>query len=163
VSPRLTGVTISVDPATRADAEALTDLMAELDAFYGAPHTEPRDQRLAQITRLVFSDQPAAYVLLARDGDQLVGMAAYSFLWPAAGVTQSLFLKELYVSEATRRHGVGRALMERLYAIAAEQECSRVEWMTETDNSAARAFYEAIGAAVHEGKVFYRVEGVVRT
>lgn len=155
-SSKLADVTISVDPATRADAEALTDLMAELDAFYGAPHTEPREQRLAQVTRLVFSAQPAAYVLLARDSGQLVGMAAYSFLWPAAGVTQSLFLKELYVSEAARRRGVGRALMDRLNAIAAEQECSRVEWMTETENVEARAFYEATGAAVHDGKVFFR-------
>ncbi len=48
--------------------------------------------------------------------------------------------------------------MERLHAIAAEQGCSGVEWMTETDNVRARTFYEAMGASVHEGKAYYRVE-----
>ncbi len=153
-------MTIRVDPATPEDAEALADLMEELDIFYGAPPTQGRDARVATIRRLVFGAPPAAYVLLARDGGRLVGMAAFSYLWPAAGVTHSLFLKELYVSEAVRRRGVGRLLMERLHAIAAEQGCSRVEWMTETDNVRARAFYEAIGGPVHEGKVFYRQTGI---
>jgi hypothetical protein len=41
--------------------------------------------------------------MLAWDGDDLAGFAAYSFLWPAVGLTRSLFLKELYVAEAARR------------------------------------------------------------
>jgi GNAT superfamily N-acetyltransferase len=59
-------------------------------------------------------------------------MAAYSFLWPAAGVTRSLYLKELYVAEAFRRQSIGALLMQRLCQIALEHERSRVEW-TEGD------------------------------
>ncbi|MDT3438266.1 GNAT family N-acetyltransferase [Pseudofrankia sp. BMG5.37] len=153
-------MTISVQAATPGNAEDLADLMVELDTFYGAPPAENPADRLAQIRRLLFGPVPAAQVLLARDGERLVGMASYSYLWPAAGVTHSLFLKELYVREDARRHGVGRLLMEHLQAVAAEQGCSRVEWMTEADNIRARAFYEAIGGPIHEGKVFYRMEGI---
>ncbi len=137
--------------------------MAELDSFYGAPPTEQPAERLAQIRRLLFGPVPVAYVLLARDKGRLVGMASYSYLWPAAGVTHSLFLKELYVSADARRHGVGRLLMERLQAMATEQGCSRFEWTTDLENTAAQAFYDALGTRVHEGKVFYRVEGGTAT
>lgn len=154
--PRLSRVTISVQAATPDDAEDLAALMAELDTFYGAPPTEAPADRLAQIRRLIFGPVPAAHVLLAWDGERLVGMASYSYLWPAAGVTHSLFLKELYVVEEARRHGVGRLLMERLQAIATEQGCSRFEWTTDPENASAQAFYDALGTRVHEGKVFYR-------
>ena len=35
------------------------------------------------------------------------GMASYSFLWPAAGLTRSLYLKELYVAQDWQRQGIG--------------------------------------------------------
>jgi len=66
----------------------------------------------------VFSSPPAAYALLARDGVRLVGIAAYSFLWPAVGMTPSLYLKELYVGAAHRHRGVARLLMQALFEIA---------------------------------------------
>jgi len=152
-------VKIIVERAVQDDAEAVADLMEELDAFYGAPPTEPRQQRVDTIRRLVLTGHPSPAVILARDGDELVGMASYSFLWPAAGVTQSLFLKELYVRETARRRGVGGLLMQRLHTIAAEAGCSRIEWTTEIDNESARHFYAAQGYTIHEGKIIYRVEG----
>ena len=86
-------------------------------------------------------------------------MASYSFLWPAVGLTQSLFLKELYVRDAHRGHGVGRRLMERIFEVAAETGCSRVEWMTDRPNEAAQAFYAKVGCEPNTDKVFYRIEG----
>ncbi|WP_250281584.1 GNAT family N-acetyltransferase [Frankia sp. CiP1_Cm_nod2] len=71
-------------------------------------------------------------------------------------MTHSLFLKELYVSAAARRRGVGRMLMEHLRTIAEEQGRSRLEWTTDQENTQAQTFYDALGAHVHDGKVFYR-------
>lgn len=147
---------ISVAPATLNDAEDLAALMVELDTYYQAPPVEGPAERVAQIQRLLFGPIPVASVLLARDGGQLVGMASYSYLWPATGVTHSLFLKELYVSTAARRRGVGRMLMEHLRTIAEEQGCSRVEWTTDQENTEAQTFYDALGAHLNHGKVFYR-------
>jgi len=96
--------------------------------------------------------------VLARDKAGLAGFAAYSFLWPAVGVTRSLYLKELYVAEEYRRRGVGKALMSALFDLARLHRCSRVEWTTDVGNGGALAFYEGLGLPVHAGKVFYRVE-----
>lgn len=151
-------MTITVAPATTADAEDLTDLMEELDSFYGAPPTDPREQRIDHIRKLVLTGHSSPAVILARDGQETLGMAAYSFLWPAIGVTQSLFLKELYVREHARRRGIGRLLMNQLRHIANENGCSRVEWATDINNQPAQRFYQAQGFTIHTGKVFYRVE-----
>ena len=86
-----------------------------------------------------------------------MGIASYSFLWPAAGVTRSLYLKELYVRQAARRRGVGKLLMDELTGVANLHHCSRIEWTTEPENADAQAFYATLGAEVFAGKVFYRV------
>jgi GNAT superfamily N-acetyltransferase len=120
---------------------------------------EPLAERVPQITSALFSTPPSAYALLAWDDDKLVGIAAYSFLWPAAGVSRSLFLKELYVSEKTRRHGVGQMLMSELCRIANESGCERLEWTADADNPIALKFYERIGVPHDSSKLFYRIRG----
>ncbi|MFI9597889.1 GNAT family N-acetyltransferase [Nonomuraea sp. NPDC052265] len=90
------------------------------------------------------------------DGEEPVGIASYSFLWPAEGLTRSLYLKELYVAESAQRRGVGTALMNALFDLAAKHECSRVEWTTDTGNSGAQHFYDELGQATLPTKLFYR-------
>ena len=147
-----------VTPAEPAQVEAIAALAEEMDRFYGATELEPLDLRVRQINEAIFSNPPSAYALLAWDGDQLVGFAAYSFLWPAVGLTRSLYLKELYVIEAARRRGVGNLLMRSLYEIAIKHDCSRVEWTTDRGNPDAQQFYAELGVPVNEAKLFYRLE-----
>ncbi|GIH10266.1 N-acetyltransferase [Rhizocola hellebori] len=148
---------IVVVDAQRGDARAIADLMEELDRFYGGTEFEPVDERERQITEMLFREHPAAYVILAKDSGWVVGMAAYSFLWPAVGLTQSLYLKELYVSEAARRKGVATLLMNRLIEIATESGCRRVEWTADADNQLALGFYRGMGYPENRGKVMFRL------
>lgn len=151
---------ITLADATPGDATAIAELCAELDGFYGdTPHGTP-GERAAQVRVALFSDPPLARAVLAWDATTLVGFASYSFLWPAAGLTASLYLKELYVAEPYRRQGAGTLIMSRLYQIASDRGCSRVEWTTDTDNPGAQLFYKALGAKPKPSKVFYRAEDV---
>lgn len=150
---------VEIRAARPGDVEAIVLLMEDLDRFYGAnDDVEPPSERIPQIVAALFEEPRAAYALLAWDGERLVGMAAYSFLWPAAGVTRSLYLKELYVTEAVRGNGVGTSLMQRLCQIAVEHECSRVEWTTDKGNVLGEDFYEKLGVPPNQEKVFYRLE-----
>jgi GNAT superfamily N-acetyltransferase len=154
-----TAAVITISPAGPDDARAVATLLEEMDRFYGATSAEPLDQRIRQITEALFADPPAAHALLAWDGAHLAGFAAYSFLWPAAGLTRSLYLKELYVSELHQRHGIGKLLMQAIFDTAAKHGCSRVEWTTDNDNQGALAFYDMLSLPRHPTKVFYRAEG----
>src|SRR5262249_9159318 len=116
--PSKGGLVITVTPAEPAHAEALATLTEEMDSFYGATDIEPLAVRIRQVNEAIFSNPPAAYALLAWRNDRLVGFATYSFLWPAIGLTRSLYLKELYVGEQARRTGVGTLLIRSLFEIA---------------------------------------------
>jgi GNAT superfamily N-acetyltransferase len=150
---------ITISPARPADAAAMAELLEEMDRFYDSDAPAPLAERVGQLNDAVFASPPAAYVLLAWDGNQLAGLAAYSFLWPAVGLTSSLYLKELYVADRYRGRGIGRLLMQGLFEAAAKGGCSRVEWTTDQENTGAQAFYERLGVPAHPSKIFYRVEG----
>lgn len=149
---------IVVRPAAPDDVDQLLTLAEEMDRFYGATEIESVELRRQEVVDALFSDSPAAQALLAFDGDAAVGFAAYSFLWPAVGLTRSLYLKELFVSQAVQRRGVGRALMESLFEVARKHDCSRVEWTADSDNPGAQAFYASFGVEPRHSKLFYRFE-----
>ncbi|TMC03517.1 MAG: GNAT family N-acetyltransferase [Chloroflexi bacterium] len=150
---------ITLRPAAPNDVQAIAILLGEVDRFYGATEDEPVAERLPMIREVLFGNPPSAHALLAWDDDVLVGLASYSVLWPAAGVTRSLFLKELYVTETTRRHGAGQMLMSELCRIALKTQCSRVEWTTDADNPISQQFYAKIGVPPDTSKLLYRVSG----
>jgi len=153
---------ITLAPATAADVDDFVALATEMDVFYGDVRPDPPQQRAAEISAVLFSVPPNAFALLARDNaERLAGFAAYSFLWPAAGLSTSLYLKELYVADTARRTGVATTLMRGLYAIAAERRCSRIEWTTDESNEQAQTFYATLGAKPLPSKIFYRAEGDV--
>jgi GNAT superfamily N-acetyltransferase len=147
-----------VRPATPDDIDALAKLTEEMNRYYGATDVEPLDLRRQQIRDALFGDVPAAYALLATDAGSVVGFATYSFLWPAVGLTRSLYLKELYVTQARHRAGVGKQIMASLFEVASEHDCSRVEWTADQDNPGAQAFYETFGVDPKTSKLFYRLE-----
>lgn len=149
---------IAVRPATAADVDQLLQLAEEMDRFYGVTDFDDLELRRRQLHDALFGDTPAARALLALDSDTAVGFAAYSFLWPAVGLTRSLYLKELYVSDSQQRRGIGRSLMEGLFEQARQYKCSRVEWTTDRDNPGAQAFYKSFGVEPNDGKIFYRLE-----
>lgn len=92
----------TVVAAQPVHVDAIAALLEELDMFYGDTSVEPLDVRVRQINEALFGDPPLAYAVLAWDAETLVGLATYSVLWPAAGLTRSLYLKELYVVETAR-------------------------------------------------------------
>lgn len=149
---------IVVRPAAPDDIDLLLVLAEEMDRFYGATKIDPLEPRRRQLRDALFGDVPAAHSLLAFDGDSAIAFAAYSFLWPAVGMTRSLYLKELFVSQPQRRRGIGGALMESLVEVARKHNCSRVEWTTDSQNPGAQAFYKTFGAEPEASKLFYRLE-----
>ncbi|MFI1162251.1 cyclophane-containing RiPP N-acetyltransferase HaaN [Streptomyces sp. NPDC020801] len=153
-------MSVTIRPADKRDIGAVAELIEEIERFYGSTDIQPLEERRSQVEEALFGSPPLASALLVEDrnGD-IVGVAAYSFLWPAAGSSHSLFLKELYVRDTLRRQGVGARLMEELRSLAAARPgCSRVEWMTDRDNPSARAFYKSLGFAEFDGKIVYRVD-----
>lgn len=154
---------VDVVTAQPRHLEALARLCVEMNEFYSEMPGAPLDEIRTRIEQALFDpppgEQTAGHALLAFTNDdevELVGFASYSDHWPAAALGRSMWIKELYVMHHARRVGVGRALMNEVFRIAAYRGCTRVEWTTETDNTAAQAFYGRLGATAIPEKVYYR-------
>lgn len=151
-------MSIVVRPVEIDDLPAVAELMVEMDDFYDEPDRESAESKVESMRKFLFGTQPSAYLLVAHDEDDpaALGMAAYSYLWPAVGSSRSLYLKELYVRQARRRGGIGGLLMKSLFSLATEHNCSRVELTTDRTNVQAQNFYVSLGAMAADDKVFYR-------
>ena len=84
------------------------------------------------------------HLLLAYEGAQPVGfVSGVEVTHPDKGT--EMFLYELAVAEPFRRKGIGRALVERLAALARAAGCYGMWVLTDEGNAAARATYEGTG------------------
>ena len=66
----------------------------------------------------------------------------------------SCYLQDLFVEPAFRGHGLGRKLIEHVYAQAKARGCARVHWLTHESNTDAMKLYDRI--ADKPGFVQYR-------
>ncbi len=92
----------------------------------------------------------------AWDGEVMLGFAlhlTHSSTWV---VGEDCYLEDLFVSESARGHGVGRALIEDLQAIARAKGCHRLYWHTDQGNMRARALYDSF--VLSDGHVRYRMK-----
>jgi GNAT superfamily N-acetyltransferase len=54
------------------------------------------------------------------------------------------YLEDLFVDPAQRQRGIGRALIEAVYAEADAHGCTRTYWMTQETNATARTLYDRV-------------------
>jgi GNAT superfamily N-acetyltransferase len=66
------------------------------------------------------------------------------------------YLQDLYVGEAARGSGIGRALIAAVVDAAREAGAARVYWNTHESNAVARRLYDVV--AVRTGFIQYRIE-----
>jgi GNAT superfamily N-acetyltransferase len=82
--------------------------------------------------------------LLAVIDGRPVGLAHYLFHRSCWTIGDVCYLQDLYADPAVRGTGVGRALIEAVYARAAEANAAEVYWMTQEFNATARRLYDRI-------------------
>jgi len=93
-------------------------------------------------------------LVAADETGRLAGLAHMLFHRSTWSPTFYCYLEDLFVDIDTRRHGVGRALIEAAYREADQRGCTRTYWATKADNAAARRIYDRL--AKTSGFVQYR-------
>jgi ribosomal protein S18 acetylase RimI-like enzyme len=91
-------------------------------------------------------EEPRARVLVAESGDgAVVGVVSLWIKPDLAHGDTAVEVPMLVVTEGLRRAGVGKALMEEVRRLAAENAANLIELVATTQNVAAREFYRTLG------------------
>lgn len=112
-------------------------------AFYET--TRPPEIYDLYFERLLGDDPQDYNGLVAEQGGQLVGLTHYLFHRHGWSVENVCYLQDLYAAPQTRGTGVGRALIEAVYAAADAAGAGQVYWLTQDFNTQARKLYDRIG------------------
>lgn len=83
--------------------------------------------------------------LIADLSGKPVGLAHYLLHRTCWSVNDTCYLQDLFADPAVRGKGVGRALIEAVYAAADAEGAASVYWMTQDFNTTARRLYDRIG------------------
>jgi GNAT superfamily N-acetyltransferase len=154
-------MTVLLRAAEPKDLPAIVGLIRELAAFEKLAH-------LLQVTpeslrTHLFGERPVVEALVAEvaatDEHTVVGFALYFTNFSTFLGKPGLYLEDLYVRPAQRGSGIGRALLQRLAAIAVQRDYGRFEWSVLDWNQGAIGFYESMGATVLPDWRICRVTG----
>lgn len=83
--------------------------------------------------------------VLAVLDDKPVGLAHYLFHRTGWSIEDTCYLQDLFADPQVRGMGLGRKLIEAVYAAADAHGAGSVYWMTQEFNQTARRLYDRIG------------------
>lgn len=134
---------LTIRPIEAADEEGWRRLWTDYLAFYET--TLPEAIFEQTFARIVADAHPGPFGMLAVADGRPVGLVHYIFHRSCWKIEESCYLQDLYVEPGTRGGGVGRKLIETVYARADAAGNPRVYWLTQEFNYRGRMLYDSVG------------------
>ena len=111
------------------------------------------------LARTLFGQKPHAFAhVVERDGE-IVGIAIWFLTYSTWTGTHGIWLEDLFVDDAQRGRGYGKALMASLAGVCVERGYARFEWSVLDWNEPSIAFYRSIGAVPMDEWTTQRLTG----
>ena len=152
-----TDIALVVRPAAARDAGTILGFVRELADYEKLAHEAVATE--AMIAQALFGTRPVAEALIAERGGAAVGFALFFPTFSTFVGKPGLYLEDIYVQPAHRRHGVGRALLRELATIAVQRDCGRLEWAVLDWNEPAIRFYrDKLGARAMDQWTVHRLD-----
>jgi len=135
---------VEITPITAEEFEQLLPLIAAYQRFYEVEEID--EARNRGFFRRFLAPSEDGLLLGARDEGRLLGYACLYWHFSSTRAIETVLMNDLYVDEAARGRGVGRALIEATVEVARERGAPSIEWSTAPDNHTAQRLYDTTGA-----------------
>jgi len=129
--------------AVTADVAQILKFIHALAAFERAPEAVIATEE--GLLRDGFGPQPYYSCLMAEHDGQPAGFALLFYNYSTWMGRPGIYLEDLFVLPEFRGLGIGKALLQRVAAIAVEKGCQRLQWQVLDWNTPAIDFYRALG------------------
>ncbi len=134
---------IRIIEATESDLPAIVALLSEL--VDTVDNREGLDTAVVTENVSTLLHSPACYLLVAKDGSDVVGCISFAVRRTALHDGLSGLIDEMVVLRSSRGSGVGRQLVQAAVETCRHLGCIELEVSTEKTNRAARRFYRQCG------------------
>lgn len=134
-----------IRPAAPSDIPLIRALIHELATYEREPHSVHITAE--QLLRDGFGGERYYECLIAEHEGQPAGFALFFPIY-STWRGRSLHLEDLFVRPEFRGHGIGKALLRRVAAIAVERGCARLQWDVLEWNKPAIDFYKSLNATM---------------
>jgi GNAT superfamily N-acetyltransferase len=135
---------LQISPVEAAEFERLLPLIASYQRFYEVEDVD--GERNRSFFRRFLAPSDDGLLLGARAEGEIVGYACLYWTFSSLSATETVLMNDLFVAEAARGKGVGRALIEASAAVARGRDAFQLEWSTAPDNFTAQRLYDSTGA-----------------
>lgn len=130
-----------IKPLMANDKLAWQSLWHDYLAFY---QTELPQVITDNTWQKIIDDNSQIFGFGGWQGDNLVGFVHVVLHPNTWNDSDCCYLEDLFVSDNVRGQGMGRALIEHIYAFAESKNCNRVYWVTDAQNIAAQKLYDSM-------------------
>jgi GNAT superfamily N-acetyltransferase len=136
---------LSIRPATVHDAALLKTMVHELAEFEKLSHEVSITEQ--DVLRDGFGQNPKFRAVIAEWDGEPVGYALFFEFFSSFQGRAGLFLDDIFVRPAFRKHGVGKALIAHVAGIAWKEKYFCMRWEVLDWNKPAIDFYNNLGAS----------------
>jgi GNAT superfamily N-acetyltransferase len=157
VTPYNTDMATTIRPAVAEDVPQILEFIRALAEYEREPDAVTATE--ADLLRDGFGPNPYYWCLIAEQDGRPAGFALCFFSYSTWLGRAGVYLEDLFVLPAMRGLGIGKALLQRVAAIAVEKDCPRLGWEVLDWNTPAIDFYRAMGAEFLDAWRNVRVTG----
>jgi GNAT superfamily N-acetyltransferase len=148
---------VSIRPAEVHEVGIVLQFIRDLAAYEHLEHEVVATEEMLRET-LFGARRYAEVVFGCLDGEPQ-GFALFFHNFSTFLGQPGIYLEDLYVRPAARKHGIGRSLLAWLAATAVGRGCGRLEWAVLNWNEPSIQFYRKVGAVGLDEWTTYRVTG----
>ena len=143
--------------ATKADVPVVLSFIKKLADYERLSHEVVATEKTLADT--LFGRRRTAEVAIGYYKRAPVGFVLFFHNYSTFLGRPGIYIEDLFVDEAFRRRGFGRALLTYVAKLAKERQCGRLEWSVLDWNEPATNFYRKLGALPMSEWTVFRVTG----
>jgi GNAT superfamily N-acetyltransferase len=130
--------------AKPGDTAAICGFIRDLARYERLEHEVTATSEM--IEAALFGPAPKAFALMGEVDSRPAGFALCFYNFSTFLGRAGIYIEDIYVDPAYRKHGIGRAILKALAQRAVAEGCGRVEWSVLNWNTPALDFYAGLGA-----------------
>ncbi|MCX2683099.1 GNAT family N-acetyltransferase [Campylobacter sp. MIT 21-1685] len=147
---------LQITELQREELDILLVLLKEL-ALYEKMQDEVECSK-EKLEKSLF-EQEFAKAFLLREDEKIIGYMIYFYTFSSFCGSGGMYLEDIYIQEAYRKKGYGRAVFQFLAKLCKEKNLQRLEWVCLNENILGINFYESLNALHLKQWRIYRLSG----